>query len=180
MMGKAKKMNNKKGINTFTYSDNEMSKLIVLILVVALVFAIFYVITLLVTGKDTAETDVSNSENLDVTIQYQKILAGNVLSQKNDEYYVLAYFNDDQYLNFYKSYLDFYKSNVDGSVPYYFIDLDEVFNSSFVSDESNLNFDSISNLKFSQTTLLRIKDGQIISTYEGNKQISDKLGRMTK
>ena len=161
-------------------TDNEMSKLIILILVVALVFALFYVITLFVTKKDSSSTTNEGENETQVTIQYEKILASNIFSQKNSEYYVLAYFGDDNYLDLYKSYLSYYKTSVDGAVPYYLVDLSDVFNKSFIAEKSNLNVSNIKGLKFSQTALLRIRDNKIISTYEGNEQITGKLGRMTK
>lgn len=178
-MKKAKKINSQKKANSIVSTDNEMSKLIVLILIVALVFALFYVITLFVTKKEDT-TDAVNEENFEATIQYDKILATNILSQKNSEYYVLVYFNDDKYVDVYKSYLSFYSSKVENSVPYYYVDMDDVFNSSFVSTESSLNAAKVNDLKFSQTALLRVRDNKIISTYEGNEQITGKLGRMTK
>ena len=58
--------------------------------------------------------------------------------------------------------------------------MDDVFNNSFISDNSNLNVDDIKKIKFSQTALLRIKNGKVISFYEGNENIAGKLGRMTK
>ena len=58
--------------------------------------------------------------------------------------------------------------------------MNDVFNKSFIADESNLSVSNIKDIKFSQTALLRIRDNKIISTYEGNEQITGKLGRMTK
>jgi len=176
-MKKAKKMSSKK-TNSMISTDNEMSKLIILILVVALVFALFYVITLFVTKKEDTKT-TSNEPDKEVSIQYENILAGNIFSQKSTEYYVLVYFKDDKYLDLYKSYLSYYKSNVSDAVPYYLVEIDDSLNSSFISDKSNI-VSNIKDLKFSQTAFLRIRDKKIISTYEGNEQITGKLGRMTK
>lgn len=177
-MKKAKKTNSYKKTNSMISTDNEMSKLIILILVVALVFALFYVITLFVTKKD--ETTVNNDEIKEATIQYEKILAGNILSQNHDEYYVLVYFNDDKYVDYYKNYLMYYSTKVSGAVPYYYVDMSDVFNNSFVSEKSNLNVSNVNDLKFNKTTLLRISNKKVVSTYEGNEQIKGKLGRMIK
>ena len=174
---KAKKISPKK-TNSIISTDNEMSKLIILILVVALVFALFYVITLFVTKKDSTVSKTTPDDG-EVTIQYENILAGNIFSQKEEEYYVLVYFKGDKYIDLYKSYLLYYKSNVDDAVPYYYVDMADAFNSSFIADKSNL-VSNIKDLKFSQTAFLRIRDNKIISTYEGNEQITGKLGRMTK
>ena len=110
-MKKAKKVSSPKKTNSITSTDNEMSKLLVLILIVALVFALFYVITLFVTKNDDKDNSSNNAEeNVEATIQYEKILAGNILSQKSDEYYVLVYFEDDRYIDLYKSYLSYYST----------------------------------------------------------------------
>ena len=179
-MEKKKKANikNKKKNNSIFSSDNEMAKLILLIIIVAAAFALFYVITsLVVKNKDKTE---NKQENNEVVIQYEKILVSNILSQNNTEYYVLAYTSNDSYLDAYKNYLLFYETSKQDAVPYYFVELDNTFNKGFISEKSNLNVDKSENFKFSQTTLLRIKDGKVISTYEGKENITGKLGRMTK
>ena len=133
-MKKAKKIS-QKNKKSMISTDNEMLKLIILIIVVALVFAIFYVITLFVTKKDNNTSETSTDESTEATIQYQKILAGNILSQSSSEYYVLVYFGDDSYVDLYKNYLMYYSTKVESAIPYYFVDMDEVFNNSFISDK---------------------------------------------
>lgn len=177
MMKKAKQIKNKVSKSVIS-SDNEMSKLLILILVVALIFILFYVITLFVT--DDKNTATNSEENIQATIQYEKILAGNIFSQKNDEYYVLVYFEDDKFIDLYKNYLAYYSAIVDGAVPYYYVDMNDVFNNNFISDVSSLSSNNVSDLKFSQTTLLRIRNHSIVSTYEGKDNITGKLDRMTK
>ena len=178
-MKKAKKVNSQK-TKSMISTDNEMSKLIILILVVAFVFAVFYVITLFVTKKDDSKSDDNNEQSYEATIQYDKILAGNIFSQKKDEYYVLVYFNDDTYVDYYKNYLSYYKTKVENALPYYYVDMDDVFNSSFISEKSNLDVNDAKKFRVSQTALLRIKDGKVVSSYEGNENIAGKLSRMTK
>lgn len=176
---KGLKKQNKKGISLFS-TDNEMVKLIFLILIVAIIFVVFYVITLFVTKDKDKVNNNSNEQSYEATIQYDKILAGNILEQKDNEYYILAYFPDDKYVDLYMSYLSYYEMTVEGAVPYYTVDLSDVFNNQFVHDESNLNVTDSKDFKFSQTALLRIKDGKIISTYETKDVITSKFGRMTK
>lgn len=163
--------------NSFFSSDNEMAKLILLVVIVALAFAIFYIITLFVIKKD--DTKTPEEETKEVTIQYEKILIGNILNQKENEYYVLVYKDKDQYVDLYKGYLSYYQSKEE-SVPYYFAELDNIFNKDFYAEKSNLDVEDFKQIKFSQTTLLRIKDGKVISTYEGKDNITGKLSRMTK
>ena len=177
-MKKANKSNKMKNNSVFS-SDNEMAKLILLIVIVAIAFAIFYVITLFVVKKDEKETPTAE-QTTEATIQYQKILVSNVLSQKENEYYVLAYKNDDKYVESYKNNLTYYAMTKEDSVPYYYIELDNSFNKSFIAEKSKLNVENSKDIRFSQTTLLRIKDGKIISTYEGKDNIVGKLDRMSK
>lgn len=171
------KGDNKKNVSIGS-NDNEMSKLIILILIVAAVFVVFYIITLFVTKEDKDSN--STEQSYEATIQYEKILAGNILSQKPSEYYVLVYFSDDQYVPLYENYLTYYTMVKEDAVPYYTVDMDDVFNNEFVSEESNLNVSVAKDFKFKQTTLLRIIDGKVISTYETKDDITGKFGRMTK
>ena len=182
-MKKASKSNNKsKKIknNSVFSSDNEMAKLILLIVIVAIAFAIFYVITLFVVKKKDEKTTTPNDTPTEATIQYQKILASNVLSQNEKEYYVLAYKNDDKYVESYKNNLTYYSMTKEDSVPYYYIELDNTFNKEFLNEKSKLNVEKAKDIRFSQTTLLRIKEGKIVSTYEGKDNIVGKLDRMSK
>lgn len=179
-MKKAKKINSQK-TNFMISTDNEMTKLIILILIVAVIFSIFYVVTLFVTKEDNNnETNDNNNSITETNIDYSKILAGNILSQKDSEYYALICFKDDMYVDSYKSYLQYYKDKIEGAVPFYFVDINNTLNSRFISDNSNLSVTDAKDFKFSQTTLLRIRDGKVISSYEGNDNIAGKLGRMTK
>lgn len=164
--------------NSFFSTDNEMAKLLLLIIIVAIAFALFYLITLFVVKKDNKlET---TDENIQTTIQYEKILASAILTQKNNEYYVLVYKNDDQYLDTYKNYLSYYKMAKTDALPYYYVELNSQFNKSFISEKSKLDVSESKDFKFSQTTLIRVKDGKVISTYEGKDDITGKLNRMTK
>lgn len=160
-------------------SDNEMLKLIILILIVAVVFGIFYVITLFITKDDTTNTNPTDESNT-VTIQYDEILAGNILEQKESEYYVLVYYPEDQYVPLYMNHLSYYKMTVENAVRYYTVDMSDIFNKQFVGEESVLNVTDSKDFKFSQTALLRIKNGKVISTYESKDVITAKFGRMTK
>ena len=173
-----KNISKKKNQSIFS-SDNEMAKLILLIIIVALAFAIFYIITLFVIKKDEQKTE-NNEETTEATIQYQKILVSNILSQKDNEYYVLVYTENDPYYDAYENYLLYYEMAKEDAVPYYYVELNNAFNKKFINEKSNLKVEKAEEFKFSETTLLRIKDGKVISTYEGKDSITGKLGRMTK
>ena len=172
-----KKKENIKKTSEFISTENEMSKLILLIVIVGIVFAAFYIVTLFVT-KDEKE-EPSTEETTEATIQYEKILVGNILTEKPSEYYVLVYFEKDQYLNLYKQYLEYYKT-LEGAMPYYFVNMDESFNKQYIGEKSKLNASDSKDFRFKETSLLRIQKGKVIATYEGKDNITGKLGRMTK
>ena len=172
-----KKANKKKNNSIFS-SDNEMAKLILLIVIVAIAFGLFYVITLFVVKKDKTET--TKEETTEAVIQYEKILVSNILSQKPEEYYVLAYTSDDEYVEAYKNNLTYFAMATENAVPYYFVELDNSLNKNFVTEKSKLDVSNSKDIGFSQTTLLRIKEGKIISKYEGKESITGKLDRMSK
>ncbi len=174
---KQKKKKQKMKNNSIFSSENEMAKLILLIIIVAVAFGLFYAITLLVVKKEKTNKTEPTTE---ATIQYKKILVSNILNQKDEEYYVLAYKNKDQYVEAYQNYLKYYELSKEDAYPYYYVELDNSLNKNYTSENSNLNTEKTEELKFSQTTLLRIKSGKIISIYEGKDRIKGKLERMTK
>ena len=82
--------------------SDEYKKLIKLILIIAVVFLIFYVATLIFTKKnydDIFSNDLNANE-----IQYDEIIIGNMFD-KSGEYYVLLLEEDDPYKELFSSYL---------------------------------------------------------------------------
>ena len=156
-------MAKEKNVKKANYEDNEISKLIKLIVIVTIIFLAFYAITYFVNKKDEPQEETSTS-----TIQYDEILIGNLLTQPNDEYYVMIYDDNDYNSKVYEMYLSMYEDKED-AIRYYTADLTNPLNSSFVSDESNFEIEDISDLKVSTSVLLKIKDKKIESVYVGDK-----------
>ena len=149
-------------------TGTEVSKLVKLVIIVTVIFVIFYGITVLVNKKE--ENPGNNSNGQTVSIQYDEILIGNILTQPNDEYYVMIYDADDYDVVVYNSYLQLYKQKED-ALRYYTAELDNVFNNIFKAEESNLNVSNIQQLKIKSSTLLRIRNGRIAAHYEGDEII---------
>lgn len=156
-------MANKKYNNASMNSD-EVGRLIKMVVIVTVVFLLFYAVTLIVTKEKKQEVVKTPA-----TIQYKEILLGNILKQPNDNYYVLVFGDNDAYSIYYETKLDGQKTK------YYKVNIDNPLNNSFVSDESNLNVNNISDLKVSQSTLFEIKNKKIIKAYEGNEKIIEYL-----
>lgn len=155
-------------------NDNEMLKLVKLIIIVSLIVLVFYLITMFVNKKEEKQPETSTP----ATIQYDYILAGNILSQPNDKYYVLAKTSDDLNTTVYEAYLSNYK-NVEKSLRVYYVDLNNPLNSKFLKEESNFKIKDINEMSFKETTLLLIEDAKIKKTYEGKENIVEILKQLT-
>ncbi len=144
-------------------TEDEFGKLIKLIILVTVIFLVFYGITFLVNREKEEEETQTGTK-----IQYDNILIGDLLTQPNDEYYVMIYDNDDVYNVLYQTYLGLYAKKED-AIRYYTADLDNPFNSSFVGEKANFEIKTIKDLKLNASTLLKIKDGKIKEHYVGEK-----------
>ncbi len=156
-------------------NNDELSRLIKIILIVTAVFLIFYGITTLVTKNKK----IQQLENTNPIIQYDEILLGNLFDQPNNEYYVLVTVDDDQYSSAYSTYLSTYKSK-EKAIRFYTSNLDSGFNKSYKSDESKINISNLTELKLKDSTLLKIKNNKIVSAYEGNSKIIEHLKALIK
>ena len=156
--------------NTYS-SDTEMgTNYIKIVVILFLILVVFYFITYLITKKPKAEES-------EPTIQYQEVIAGNILNIKEDEYYVLLEFEGDKYNDLYETYLSIYSSKEDAK-SYYLVDMSKGFNQSYISSETNLDSQKVSELKFASTTLLKIKSGKIVEKYYTNETITSALEKI--
>lgn len=166
----AKKVNVKK-IN----NDNEVLKLLKLVIIVSLIVLIFYIITIFVNKKDETKDETTTTP---ATIQYDYILVGNILKQPNKSYYVLAKTSDDVNSKVYEAYLSNYKK-LEDALRVYYIDLDNPLNSKFLNEESNFKINNVTDISFKETTLLLIENNKIKKTYEGKDNIIKILLELT-
>jgi hypothetical protein len=157
-------------------NDNEMIKLIELVIIVSLIVLVFYVITLFVNKKEDSDEQTTTTP---AEIQYDNILVGNILSQPNDKYYVLVRLSDDVNTNTYEVYLSNYEYMTD-SLRTYYVDLNNPLNSKFLKEESNFKIKNITDISFKETTLLLIENKKIKKTYEGKDEIINILKEITK
>lgn len=156
---------------SFWANANEMTRLIVVFLIVVGVFLVFYVITNFIKSGSSSSTDSDDSV---AVIQYDEILVGEILNQNRDMYYVLATLEDDPNLSLYVSYVGSYTASEDAS-KVYTVDLSSVFNNQFVADESDFDIDEVKDIKFKEATLLKVENEQITEYYEGKDEIVEIL-----
>lgn len=152
-----------------------IKQLILFILIIMITLGLFYGITTIVLDKkNNKKVDNTEEANNDVTIDYNTILAKNILSQSQEAYYVLASFTEDSNVTEYKNTIEKYK-NKENSLKVYEVDLNSAFNKAYVSDESNLTGE---NITFKETTLIKIENKQIKEVYEGKDEITKALSTL--
>ncbi len=168
-----------KKMEIITEDEFSIKKLAIITIIIILVLALFYFITTLFINKE------ENSKDDDIVVfDSSKITVGQLLDRKEDEYYVLALrkslysssYSDINYYTIYSNYIKAYNEKED-SLKFYTIDLDDVFNKSFISDTNNITED-LSNLKLKDEVLFKIKDSKIEESYIGNTNIIDALSNL--
>ena len=148
----------KKSKNIVANDDVKIGSFIKIIIGILVVLVCFTLMTMFLTRDKSKKTNDSNE------IQYTEIMAGSILNRPENQYYVLIAKKDsfatfDESLNKYKekeSHLRVYK-----------VDLDDVFNSDYVSEYTMIG-DDMTNTKFAETTLLYIENGSISDYKIGN------------
>ncbi len=164
------KMKTTKSIIT---SNDEVSKLIKLVIIITVVFAVFYGVTIFLTIEEEQEV-----EKTPATIQYDNILTSTIFNRVAGEYYVVLTTSDENISAIYSSYMGVYIGKTD-ALRVYYSNLNNPFNTKYISETSNIVND-LNALKFSGDTLIKVKDGNIIESYEGKDKIIEKLKELTK
>ena len=152
-----------KSSNMFINSDNEVANFIKIVVAIVVLVLVFTLITNLVINKNNKTKTTSD-------IQYSKIIVGNILNRSEESYYVLVENKEDSNLAIYESYIATYK-NKEEHLMIYTVDLDAGFNESFKSEQSNLEVSNISDIRFSQTSLLKIENGKITTATDNSEEI---------
>lgn len=155
---------------------NEFKRLIKIILIVTAIFALFYIVTIIVTQKSDEvkiEREKENKTTEKAEIQYENIIIGTMLN-KSGTYYVLIEDADDNRTDEYDSLIDTIKSNEDSS-NIYKANLTDSFNKTYLGKEENYYVSDIADFKVKGTTLVKISDGKIDSVYDNYDAIKNKL-----
>lgn len=164
----------KKVVNKKTSETNELRNLIILIVVIVVVLSLVYFITKLFEKHDYS--DIFNNSLATTEIQYKDIMVGTIFQQAGKEYYVLVIDDTASTTSILNSYVEEYQQ-ADHKVKMYTIDLNNVMNKTAKDKKSNFDKD---NLKFKGTTLLKIKDKEIVETIEDFEKINDRFLELNK
>lgn len=168
----------KEEIKEEEYSVKSLVKIIIILLVL---FGIFYGITFLVLRNKNVE--LLNDEY--TVIDTEKITISNMLSQKQEKYYVLLTKEslytkgninglDSNYVKLYEQKINEYKNSTDNPLNFYKADLDDAINKNFIGEKTNIT-DDLNELSFSDEAFIEVKNKKIKKYYVGHKDILNAL-----
>ena len=87
--------------------------------------------------------------------------------------------NDNSYNELYVAYLDKYISD-NKDYNYYVADLADAFNQNYISDKTEVKGNDISNYKFNDTTLIKVKKNKVDKVYTSHDDIFGVLKGLVK
>lgn len=156
-------------------SNNEMLKLLKIVLIVTAIMIVFYGITLLATKKadEQIENQTKEETPAKTEIQYENIMIGSLLNHSGT-YYVLIQKEDDNRLAEYDSLIGTIKASEDAPTIYK-ANLTDSFNKNYLGKEQNYYVDDIAEFKVTGTTLVKVQDGKIASVSDNYDAIKNKL-----
>lgn len=161
--------------STAATDGSEVTRLIRVVIIITVIFLAFYILTLFLTKKDNS----SKNEEKTTTIQYDEIILGTLLSQKQSEYYVLVYESEDPYLKVLENYVSLYGKQ-DEKIKVYTANLNNVFNESYIGEKLSATGTNVADFKFKNTTLVKIKDKKVVETYDTLDKITNHFKSLIK
>ncbi len=171
-MSKKNKIKKIDKVKSYSSDSDEMTSMLKILGFVVLILGLFYLVFAIATGEISfgKKKTVYKEE-----IQNVEILAGNIFSRSDSEYYVLMYdfdANDSiSYENLHSLFQSYY-----GTSKLYLVDLGNKFNSSYVvEDRSMVNVSSVDTLKVVNGTLIKIESGKAVSYHVGVEEIKKVL-----
>lgn len=156
-------------------NTDELTKLIQVVLVILVIFAGFYLLTYFL--KENKSYNYENGNSTSAVVQYDEILAGTILSQNSDDYYVLIIDKDDK--TEYKQFINTYYQ-MDKKAGLYYVFMDSIFNEKYLSEENNFLINNINDLKVADSAVIHVINGKVTSQKIGEKEVFNKLLSMTK
>ena len=169
-------MNKKEFYGKTTYSE-ETKRVVKIAVTVVVILTLVYLLTALATGEIKLGSE--KKEIKEPTIQYEEIIAGEIMNRKEEEYYVMTFAFTDKNASKYISLKDTY-SKEEKSLPVYLVDLDSAFNKKIIAEEAEKFTEKpskISDLKVNGATVLKIKNGKVVERVEGEEQIKALLSK---
>ncbi len=164
----------KQDMRAYNLSDSD--KNIINVIIIALSVIIFIVLMFVFTKIKTGEWKLFTKENnifYTAEAQTEKISCGSILNRTDEEYFVLAYQMKEDDASLYQSLISKYNDSTK-KITLYQLDLSNSRNNICLADNLNIT-DDITTLKLVVPTLLKIKNGKIVSTITNYDQIKQEL-----
>ena len=157
---KKAKINPKKEIGLDTDEINTVKTAIITMLVIAVAFVVFYYLTAYIIERNRSLFPTGESAPINQYISFRDLL-----TQDEDEYYVIAIFEEDINERLYRLYF-----NQGRDIERFHIDLRDAFNRVHMAEETSIG-ERIRDISISDSTLFIIKDGQIEAYFVGSEAI---------
>ena len=166
-----KNKKNEKVIEENSVFETNYKQVLLITGIIVIVFAVFYFITVYITGQDTNKPTKKN----DSTISYSEIMVGRSFDMPEEEYYVLYYDrSDEELLSSFSTLVSDYRGNPE-SLAIYTADMSDAINKGYSGDKSNWGPKNISELVIDGPTLIHFKKGKVKEYFEGKKDILSQL-----
>ena len=159
-----KKVDNKKNLKKVEEEIDESYSLKYKIIVVSCVIiflALFYLLAVHITNKNSASNSSNNTNETSTTSDYSEILFGST-------------FNSDLSSELNTTVTDY--STKDDSLTIYTVDMSNMYNKAYVTEEdTNKTPSNIDELRINGPTLIKITNGEVTSYVEGTESIKEYL-----
>ena len=170
-------MNRKQRRKTKQIVEDEYTQstksIIITLVVVLVVFALFYVLTLFI-NDSSRKLNTKEPEAVEPEIQYLEILGDSTFKMSPNEYYVLFYDFEGPEAVYYDYLVDKYAAKENQYI--YKVDLGNGFNTKFIAEKTNKKAKKAGDLKVKDATLIKIRKGKNVEYLEGSSQvIAEKL-----
>ena len=139
------------------------------VIIVIIIVSLFYLLTIFVTDNKNEKTTSNKSDK--AVIQYSEIIIGEMFNQKPSEYYVLLENKDDKNITSYETLIKTYIGKEE-HLNFYTVNLSSAFNKKYMANKNNLEKDDF---KIKDTALIKIKNGDIVETYDEHSKINEQL-----
>ena len=155
-------------------NEYKIGNLIKKTVILVLIIAIFYGLTIIITKNKNQELE--NEVPSNTKIQYEEILAGSSFNMKDSEYVVVYYDFSDTELSELASQI--YSYSYTGEYRLYTVDMSNGFNKPYITGEdSDKSPNSAEDLLIKGPTLIKFKDGKVEKYVEGFDEVLEYLGK---
>lgn len=170
-------MNKNKQVKFETEEQKEIKKFIcVLVGLIVIVVGIYFFTRAFIT-KDLFDNNKNEISYQEGAFNSDIATVGTMLNRPYEEYYLIAFDSDGTKVNYYNTLVSKYMSSKD-SLKIYHIDLANELNKKYVAVEDEkitTKFDSISNLKLGEITLVKVKNKKVVKFLTNIEDISKEL-----